>query len=298
MTDRFGRWLLRSLATVMALAGAAVLVAGISSSGLLAGSEVASSIAAILVQIGGLFLFAGAAAIYLSRPRGRLSLPNERAEISGADRPEVGGWLIALAIGLIALPVWLVLRLLPFLAEWRRVAGLIAASAIWDGANANGAGLVVLPVAAALVPPLIELLALGSFVVMSAALLVMLLLRSPRFPRVYVICVVLLFALVMASVRGADATALARTAVEQLMDSTTPRGDEEVQVRYWLNRYTDIVSVTASALLWTLCGYLVWTPAMFLSGRVRATFASAPIDLSPAGPPNVETITSPPRFPG
>lgn len=40
----------------------------------------------------------------------------------------LGGWLIALAIALVGLPVWLVLRLLPFLAEWRRVDDVLAAS--------------------------------------------------------------------------------------------------------------------------------------------------------------------------
>jgi hypothetical protein len=298
LSGRLGEWLLRSIATVMLFAGAAMLVAGMASSGLLTQSPEAATIAGILFQIGGLFVVAGAAAIYLSRPRGLLALPNEREEASAAERPEVGGWLIALSVALVGLPVWLVLRLLPFLAEWRRVAGFIAASRFWEGGNANGAGLVLVPIAGALVPPLFELISMAGFVVASAALLLLLLLRSPRFPRVYLVCIVLLSSLVIASVRGADAAAVARTVVEQLMESTPPRAGEDAQLRQWLDRYTGIVTSTASVLLWTLCGYLVWVPAMFLSRRVRTTFASHPAALSPSGAPDIEAITSPPRFPG
>jgi hypothetical protein len=298
LTDRIGEWLLRSIATVMLFAGVAVLVAGMASSGLLSGSAVASTIAGILFQIGGLFLVAGAGAIYLSRPRGLLSLPNEHAATSEAERPEVGGWLIALAVALVCLPVWLVLRLLPFLAEWRRVAGLLAASGMWDGGTINGAGFVLVPIAGALVPPLFELIAMVGFVVASAALLLLLLLRSPHFPRVFLVCVVLLSALVIASVRGADAAAVARTAVEQLMESTKPRADEDVQLRQGLDRYTSIVRSTASVLLWTLCGYLIWLPAMFLSRRARTTFATHAAVVSPSEAHDIEAITSPPRFPG
>jgi hypothetical protein len=115
---------------------------------------------------------------------------------------------------------------------------------------------------------------MAGFVVASAALLLLLLVRSPRFPRVYIVCVVLLSALVIAGVRGADAAAVARTAVEQLMETTKPRGDEDVQIRQGLDRYSAVVNSTAAALLWTLCGYLIWLPAMLVSRRVRSTFAS------------------------
>jgi hypothetical protein len=300
LTERFGWWLLRSIAAVMMFAGAAVLVAGLAATSMPVGSAALSAIGGILFQMGALFVVLGGVAIVLSRPHGRLSLPNERAETTEAGRPELGGWLIVLAVALVALPVWLVLRLLPFLAEWRRVADFLAASRWWDGANANGAGLVVVPIAGALVPPLLELIALAGFVAASAALLRLLLTRSPRFPRVYIVCVVLLSALVIASVRGAGAAAVARTAVERLMEDTKSRGDEDVQVRQGLDRYSSAVNTAASALLWTSGGYLIWMPAMFLSRRVRTTFArrSGRDDSTPASASGVEAITSPPRWPG
>ncbi len=283
----------------MLFAGMSVLVAGIAASRILTGSSVAETIGGILLQIGVAFVVAGAGAIYLSGSRGVL-LPNERVTTAEAGPPTIGGWLIALAITLCALPVWLVIRLLPFLTEWRRVADFLATSRILEGANANGAGLVLLPLFGALTPPLFELAAMVGFVAASAALLSLLLSRSSRFPRLYIVSVLLLSALVIASVRGADAAAVARTAVEELMRDTTPRAGEDVQLREALDRYTDIVSSTASILLWTLCGYLVWVPALVFSQRARMSFAPGAGERvsTSALRTDVEAITTPPRFPG
>ena len=158
LTDRVTGWVLRSVATALLFAGVSVLVAGVPLLGMLTGSAVARTIAGLFLQLSGVFVVAGATARYLSRPRGPL-LPNERTATADADRPEVGGWLIALAIVLVALPVWLVLRLQPFLAEWVRVVDYLATSGIWEGANANGSGLVLLPLAGPLAPPLLDLAA-------------------------------------------------------------------------------------------------------------------------------------------
>jgi hypothetical protein len=295
LTDRLTAWVLRLVATAMLFAGVSVLVAGLASSGMLTGSPLAKAIASSLFQLGGVFVVAGAGAIYLSRPRGFL-LPNEREGTSDAGQPPLGGWLIALAIALVALPVWLVLRLLPFLAEWRRVVDFLAASGVWEGAGSNGSGLILLPLAGALTPPLIELAAMLAFVVASGVLLVLVLSRSQRFPRIYFVCAVLLSALVIASVLGAEAALLAGQAVQQLMDSSSANAEESAQLRQGLARYTGIVSSTASVLVWTLCGYLIWVPAMIVSRRVRTTFANtAGSDLPPfPGAADVEAITRPP----
>lgn len=299
LSDRLTAWLLRLVATAMLFAGASVLVAGVPLFGMLTGSNVARTIAGVLFQLGGVLVVAGGTAIYLSRPRGLL-LPNERAPIADAERPAVGGWLIALAVLLVALPVSLVLRLQPFLAEWRRLADFLATSGVLEGANANGSGLVLLPLAAALAPPLFELAALSAFVVASAALLMLLLSRSRRFPRIYLVCVVLLSALVIASVRGADAAMLAGEAVDQLVETSSAKAEESAPLIKLLARYTSIVSSTASLLAWTLGGYLIWVPAMIFSRRARTTFANSLGGRvpPPAGALDIEAITSPPRFPG
>ncbi|MEO6212361.1 MAG: DUF2569 family protein [Vicinamibacterales bacterium] len=299
LTDRLAAWALRLVGMVMLLAGVSVLVAGAASSGMLTGSPVMGTIARILFQLGAVFVVAGAAAIFLSSPGG-LPLPNERTATPDAGRPMIGGWLIALAIALVALPVWLVLRLLPFLAEWRRVLDFLVTSDMWKGANSNGAGFVLVPLAGALTPPLFELAAMVAFIVASAVLLLLLLSRSRRFPRIYLVCAVLLSALVFASVRGADAAMAAGGAIEQLMADSSPRAGEDAQLREGLRRYTSIVRSTASALVWTLCGYLVWLPAVLFSRRVRTTFANRAADrVTTSGrTTDIEAITSPPRFPG
>jgi len=296
LTERLTAWVLRLVAAAMLLAGGSVIVAGLASSGLVTGSPAAGTIAGILFQLGVVFVVAGAAAIYLSRPHGLL-LPNERAATHDTERPAVGGWLIALTIILVALPVWLVFRLLPFLAEWRRVVDFLATSDMWEGANSNMSGLVLLPLAGALTPPLFELAAMVAFVVASAFLLLLLLSRSQRFPRIYLVCAVLLSALVMASSRGAYAALMAAQAVQRLIEEgSSPTAQESAQLSEGLTRYTSIVSSTASVLVWTLCGYLVWVPAMIFSRRVRTTFANSAGGRASTsgGSTDIEAITSPP----
>ena len=192
--------------------GVSLLTAGVPVVGMLAGSELAMAIAGIFLQIAIVFIVAGAAGMYLSRSR-RLLLPNEQPSTSEGARPTLGGWLIALAVTLAALPVWLVVRLQSFLAEWGRVVDYLATWDIWSGGDANGSGLVLVPLAGALTPPMFELAAAVSMLATSVMLIALLLLRSQRFPRVYLVSLILSAAPVIASVRGASAAALAGSAV-------------------------------------------------------------------------------------
>lgn len=299
LTDRLALWFLGAAGAVLLFAGVAALVAAAAASGMVTGVPIARAIGGIVFQIGVVFVVAGGAGSYLARSRGAL-LPNERASVVPGKRPPVGGWLLALAVVLVALPAWLVLRLIPFLAEWRRVIDLLSASRILDGANANMSGVVLLPLAAALTPPFFELAALAAFVVAPAALLLLLVTRSQRFPRAYLVCAVLLSALVIASARGADAARLAGDGVEQLMADTSPRADEDAFIREHLARYTQIVGTTASVLVWALCGYLAFVPAVLMSQRVRTTFAGRGPDSDDqrSAGADLEAITSPPAFPG
>ena len=299
LTDRFTLWALRSVGSMMLFGGVSALVAGVPLYGMISESPVAKAIAGIVFQLSGVFMVSGAAAMYLSRAGGP-RLPNERLTTPDAGRPDVGGLLIGLAIVLVALPVWLLLLLQPFLAEWRVVARLLAASDIWQGANANMSGVVLVPLVGALTPPLFELAALFAFVVASAVLLALLLSRSRRFPRIYLVCGVLLSALVIASVRGADAAMLAGDAIRQLIEGSNANAGESAQLSDVLARYTSVVGSTAPVLAWALCGYLAWMPAMIFSRRVLTTFATN-VDTrvsTTSSAIGLETITRPPRFPG
>jgi hypothetical protein len=114
------------------------------------------AIAGILLQVAAVFLVGGAAATYLSHTE-RRCWPNERVTTDAHARPAVGGWLMALVAALLAAPVLLLLRMQPFLAEWRRVIELASAPGLWDNANANMSGVVLMPIFAALTPPFFEL---------------------------------------------------------------------------------------------------------------------------------------------
>jgi hypothetical protein len=278
-------------------AGAAIFVACVPVLGLLPDATVPRAIAGILMQLGGAFMLAGAISEYLSRPR-RWLLPNERVTTAANERPAVGGWLTLLSATLVAAPAWLLLRMQPFLAEWRRVIQLASAPGLWDSANANMSGVVLMPIAAALTPPFFELAALIGFVVSSLTLLPLLLSRSPRFPRIYVVCMILLSALVFASMRGASAAALASDALRQLIDTTSANAQEAAGLRQALERY-GIVFTTAPALLWTLFVYVLWVPALLSSARAQTTFAEreVPAVSTPVRAVDIASITSAPRFP-
>ena len=299
LIDRLTLWVLRSFAAGMLFFGVSLLMAGVPVVGVLAGSELAMAIAGIFLQIAIVFIVAGAAGMYLSRSR-RLLLPNEHPSTSEGARPTLGGWLIALAAALIALPVWLVVRLQSFFAEWRRVVDYLATWDIWSGGDANGSGLVLVPLAGALTPPMFELAAAVSMLAASVMLIASLLLRSQRFPRIYLVCLILLAAPVIASVRGAGAAALAGSAVQQLIVDTSVSADESAQLAEGLQRYTSIVGSTAPVLVWTFCGYLIWMPALLFSRRARSTFAASGERrvLEPTKAADLEAITSPPPFPG
>lgn len=294
--DRLVASLLRAIATVLVFAGAAAFVAAVPTFGLLPDSPVASAVAAILLQIAAVLLVAGIAARYLCHRR-RPLFPNEQAAV-GAERPSFGGWLSAMALALAVLPVLLVVSRMPFLNEWQIVLRELAASGLWETANSNMSGIVLLPLAAALTPPALELAAMAAFVGTSVLMLPMLLTRGQRLPRLYSVSMLLSCALVFASVRASEGARLVSDAAHRLIDETARPGEAD-SFRDVVNRYTTAVGATAPVLVWTLVSYLVWLPPLLLSQRARATFAQpvAVADQTPVTATTVKAITTPPRFP-
>ena len=297
--ERILTWLLASISGAMLSAGVAVLLAGGAAFAMLSEPSALGAIAAIVLQLGVAFVIAGATARYLSYRRGVL-LPNERVTTPEDQRQPVGGWLVAFGFALAALPLGLLVQLRPFLMEWRRVLDLLADSGMWDNANANMSGVVLMPLAAALTPPFFELATLAGFVMTSAVLLPLLLTRSPLFPRMYVVCVALLSGLIFASVRGTDGAMLAGDALRDVIATTSVNAQEDAVLRQGLERYTSIVGSTAPVLLWAFCAYVMWLPVMFASERVARTFAlrmMSPAEAA-AKADDVASITNPPRVPG
>lgn len=284
--DAFALWVLRAIANVMLLAGMAFFTAGLALQGFTDAWPVAAKFLAMLLQIGGVFVIAGAVAAYLSVTRREL-LPNERGP-AGAEGSALSGWMFGLAAVLGVIPFVLVAGLQPFLAEWSRLIGLMAQWDIWNGANANGSGLVLAPIAAALTAPFFELAAAALFVGISPMLLGLLLTRSRRFPRAYLVGAVLLSGLVVASVRGAAGAMATATALRPLIEGAP----EARLLSNGFDRYEAFVTGPLPVLFGALCAYLVWAPAMILSPRARATFAGE------ERPPDIVSITRHPREAG
>ena len=300
--ERLVGWSLRSAATALLIGGVALLVAAVPAWPLTAETEAPRAIVVILAQMGALLVWAGAAANYLLRRRAPV-LPNERITVADDQRPALGGELVVLALMLIGVPIWLVVRLQPFLAEWRFVWGYISDPQLWDNANANMSGVVLIPLAGVLTPPFLQLLTLVGFVMVSATLLPLLVARSPRFPRLYVASLVLLSALLLVSALATSGAMLANDALRQEMErigSTNVDAAEEASVRNALDRYASAIRTTAPKLALAWLSYAIWIPLLFGSTRVRLTLANR-VERSPAhadGSFDVAIITQPPRFPG
>ena len=254
--DRIVAWALRVASTALVFAGVALFVAGVPL--LQAASDALRGILIVVLQIGGAFVLCGVGAIVASR------LP------PAGLRPRPTAWMMAaLAATLVAVPAWLLVTLQPFLAEWRVVAGLLASSELWDNANANMSGVLLVPLAAALAPPIIELAALVAFVATSIVLLALLAAKSARFARLYVACVLLLTALVVASARGTSAATMTAGALQPWIEASKPRPEEYAAIRGVVDRYTAAVTPTARALGWAWLGFAIWIPPLVLSTRRR-----------------------------
>ena len=295
--ERLIAWSLRSAATAMLIAGVAMLVAGMPAWPMTAGSETPRAIVVILMQMGGVLVVGAVASKYFLRRRAPM-LPNERITVAEDQRPSLDGLLIVLAVTLIAAPLLLVVQLRPFLAEWRFVWGYIADPELWDNANANMSGVVLIPLAGALTPPFLQLLALAGFVAASATLMPLLVARSPRFPRIYIVSLVLLSTVLLASIRATSGVMLARDALRQEIARTSVNAPEEDTLQNGLDRYTNAMRTAAPPLAWTWLAYAVWIPLLLRSGRVSTTFGNRVAIARPEKAADLETITRPPQAPG
>lgn len=264
-------FLLRSCATVMVLAGISATAAGVASLPILSAESSARPIVTMVYQMAAVSLIGGLVAAYVLRTR-RTIFPNENAALSTGAQAAVGGWLIAMAVALAGLPVWMLVNVGDFLTEWRGIIEIGATSTMWRDSASGAAGLVLIPIFAALTPPFLELLAVIGFVMASATSLTLLTLRKRTFPRFYTVWMLLLAALVVVSLRGAAGSALAAQVVERALERSSRDAAEAAPILEFVRRYLSVVTTTATVLVWTLCGYLVWLPLVLFSARIRTTF--------------------------
>ena len=297
--ERLIAWLLRSVATAKLFAGVAMLLAGIPLFTLLRPeSDLVRQIASTLLQLGVVFLVSGIAARVFLRSGARL-LPNEERTIAG-ERPAVGGWLQVMAFVLIAAPLILVVSLRPFLAECVRAKAFLDASGVWDGASQNMAGIVLIPIFGAMTPPLLELATMAAFIGTSAVLFPLLATRSYRFPRAYIVCLILMTGLALATIRAVYGVNEIAVGLRQLIETTTANAREAAEFRQSLDRYTSAVGLPVLPLVITWFVYAVWLPVLSSSPRGWETFARRPVPhvSTPVTAQDIAAVTKPPRFPG
>ena len=297
--ERLVAGVLRSISGLMLFAGMAILIAAVPLFAFLTESPAPRAIATVLLQLGGSLLAGGIAAKVFLR-RGQL-LANERVS-AGDHRPPLSSLLFACGLTFIAAPLWLVLEVRPFLAEWRQVIDLLGAPELWDNANANMSGVILIPIFGALTPPFIQLVTIAAFVSGPALLVPLLWSRSPRFPRLYLVYAVMLTTLVVASWRGTSAAALAGNAIRDEAARIQRNAEEFATMNDVLQRYDTAVFTTLPPLVWVLFAYLAWGPLILTSSMAQQTFARRPEPLPGAATVDrrstIEAITQPPRFPG
>jgi hypothetical protein len=246
LSGRVVAWLIRRAAAALVFAGGALCLAAIPALSAVSGG--ARDVLVVVLQIGAVWVALGLSAGYASyRP----------ASPSGA-------WAIVVAAALVVGAAWLLFTVQPFLSEWRVVASLLQSSGLLRTANANMSGVVLLPIAAALTPPFIELAALAALVVCAVLMLVLALTRSPRFTTLYLASALVITALVAGSVRGAEAAEMTAGLLQPVIEQSKPRPEEDAVIRTTLDRYSAAVMPTATTLVWACMGYVMWVPPVLL----------------------------------
>jgi hypothetical protein len=204
-----------------------------------------------------------------------------------ADEP-TWPWPRLLALALAALPALAYAGASPLLPLWREILTVldeIDFSEAFRGADPF-AGLVVLPILAALFLPALEAVAAFFLVGPPLALLVLLATRSRLFPVLFAMTAVCQAGLVLASLLGSDAVsrlvAEAIAAMRSAPDAEVHRAAEALQ------RAQGVLASVAASFVAPLFGYLVgaavlWRArgagAFFTAGSIEAASGSA----SPAG---------------
>jgi hypothetical protein len=271
--ERIAFALLATAATLTALNGLSMLAAAVPALAFAATEGIARLTHGAL-RLATAFAIAGVVARHLSRSRKPL-LPNEREVRTGVVR--LGGWVPLLAMALWLLPVFTLYELAPLRDLSTDMLDVLMENHVFEDVmrSPQMSGIVLLPIAASLAVPLFELATAAAFVVSSALLLLLLWDRSFRFPRAYLICVLLQAGLLFASLHGAQlASGVAQWVADEAgRNAAETRTMEVVRVFEAIQRYNTVLAATAHSLAWAFVGYALWITPLVLSARARETFA-------------------------
>jgi hypothetical protein len=130
-------------------------------------------------------------------------------------------------------------------------------------------GVVLGPIFAALYAPAVEAFAAFMLIVLPLALLPLLGMRSPAFPRLYLLMATCQTGLVLAAVIASD---LFARIVGELLPVVLGTGDAEGhRVAEELTRARSVLASTGTRFFWPLAGFLAWVPAVHRASSQRAS---------------------------
>jgi hypothetical protein len=274
IVERIGFALLKLAATCQTAAAVALTTASFALWAI--DSESLWVISSDVLLLAVVFAVAGSAALYLARRRTKWLPDGPLSEASAAS--SFNGWLLFFPLTVVGVAALMLTRLQPLAEFWRDVLALADQIGLWQELqrNSGASGLVLMPIIAALAVPGIEALAAVAYVLDSALLVALLLLRSTRVPRALVLCVLLQGSLVAGSVVGTVIIERVTPSLEQLIRETPdPGGVEQERATEVLRRYGVVTRGASDTLTWAWAAMVFWTPLILLTSRARKTFAAA-----------------------
>ena len=236
--------------------------------------------------------------------------PNLPVPRAAAGTTSTWPWALLLGLTLIGLPALAGASSSDLLALWREIGGRLHDIGFWDELKRSSqfSGVVLLPILAALFVPALETAAAFFLIAVPLALVVLLLARSPRFPRLFTMMVVSQAGLVLAGLLASDAFSALAT---QATGAMAAAPDAEVHaLAEELERAAHALDSTATAFVAPMVGYLVWCPFLLLSHPVGSFFAAgaeepaslpqppfepAPVLPAPSASPHSEPRRAPKR---
>jgi hypothetical protein len=279
-----GRRILRSFSLltlhlagmVMLAAGAASLALGFSLEALAdASSEAWVNLVRVFAsKLGITFLLTGAAAFVVLMLPGWFGFNRQGSSDTEAEE-EIGGWLIFLALSLVALPLVALAVASPLISLWGELANRVVDDLggwqeLAEALGSQFGGLVLGPLFGGALPALFELAPLFASIASSAGLLILFSLRAREFPSAFLAWVLIQAACVLGSFYTIDL--LANFTPALLNELRGDGAQEALDFAAWIRRHDEMVGPTVIRFAWIFLGYLVWAPALLVSHRAKRTF--------------------------
>jgi hypothetical protein len=261
---------------VMLAAGAASLALGFSLEALAGASSEAwvNLVRVFASKLGITFLLTGSAAFVLLMLPGWFGFDRKGSSDTEAEE-EIGGWLIFLALSLVALPLAALAVASPLISLWGEMVNRVVDDfggwqELTEALGSQFGGLVLGPLFGGALPALLEFAPLFASIASSAGLLILFSLRAREFPSAFLAWVLVQAACVLGSFYTIDL--LANFTPALLNELRGDGAQEALDFAAWIRRHDEMVGPTVIRFAWIFLGYLVWAPAVLVSHRAKRTF--------------------------